>query len=62
MRNMAKAFQTEVAKLLADHPIGSQDGTSNPVIYVRLLDAFGDAAWWLAEYDPATNCAYGFVT
>ena len=42
--------------------IGRQEHTPDPVVICRLYDTAGTAKWFLTEYDPETQMAFGFVT
>jgi hypothetical protein len=53
-----------VERLMKDYPYGCQSGKESKdiIIPVKLSDIWGTICWWLAEYDPEENVAFGYVT
>jgi hypothetical protein len=49
---------------MKDYPYRSQSEkeTKDIMIPVKLFDAGGTIRWWLAEYDPESKVAFGYVT
>lgn len=49
---------------MKDYPWGSQANKDSKdiVIPVKLFDNAGTIRWWLAEYDPESKIAFGYVT
>jgi hypothetical protein len=49
---------------MKDYPYGSQSEKKSEdiIIPVKLFDLGSGIIWWLAEYDPETKCAFGYVT
>lgn len=53
----------KVEKMLAGHPLYSQEGADlNPVIHARLFNAAGAGTWLIAEYDPLRRLAFGYAS
>ena len=42
--------------------IGRQDQKQDPIVVAKFFDPAGSASWWVTEYDPETNCCFGYVT
>lgn len=49
---------------MKDYPYGYQSDkkTCDVVIPVKLFDLGSSICWWLAEYDPESKIAFGYVT
>jgi len=45
-----------------NYPLYSQESNEDPEIIVKLFDAYGSATWYLTEYDPNDQIAFGYVT
>ncbi|MBI1307073.1 MAG: DUF2958 domain-containing protein [Bacteroidetes bacterium] len=41
---------------------GDQSQIKDPMILAKFFDPCGSATWWISQYDPQTNIAYGYVT
>jgi hypothetical protein len=52
----------EFIALFKKSPLYSQDNNEDPVVITKLFDAFGSATWFLTEYSPDENTAFGYVT
>lgn len=42
-------------------PLYSTDGQKNALFKVKIVAPFVNFEWWLKEYDPQTNIAFGFA-
>lgn len=42
--------------------IGNQSESEDPIIITKLFNPSGSGTWYLSEYNPETNIAFGFVT
>ncbi len=52
----------EFIALFKDYPFYSQEGNEDPLVIAKLFDTFGSATWYLTEYNPEENTAFGYVT
>jgi hypothetical protein len=60
---MTKAtFLSRLATLTKRYPIYSQDEAQDPVFVAKLFDIAWGGTWYIAEYDPETHIAFGYVT
>jgi hypothetical protein len=59
---MSHLATPEFKKLFEKSPLYSKDNIEDPVVITKLFDAFGSATWFLTEYSPDENIAFGFVT
>ena len=59
---MSHLVTPEFKKLFEKYPFYSQEGNKDPLVVVKLFDAFGSATWFLTEYSPVENSAFGYVT
>ena len=57
-----KLITKEFEALFKDYPLYSQEEAEDPIVIVKLFDPCGSASWWLTEYDPRENIAFGYVT
>lgn len=48
--------------MFENYPLYAQDGESDPMVVAKLFDAYGSGTWYLTEYDPAEQIAFGYVT
>ena len=51
-----------VQKALAKFSLYSQEKNKDPLVSIRLFNAYGNGAWYLTEYNPKTRIAFGYVT
>jgi len=42
--------------------VGSQESSKDPIIIAKLFNPVGAATWYLTEYDPQNQIAFGYVT
>lgn len=47
--------------LFKEYPLYSQENTPDPLVIAKLFDAYGAATWYLTEFDPESNIAFGYV-
>ena len=59
---MNQALIDEVTRRLTEYPLYSQEEKPNHLIVVKLFNAFGAGNWYLSEYDPKEDRAFGYVT
>ncbi|MFK5949640.1 MAG: DUF2958 domain-containing protein [Methylococcales bacterium] len=59
---MSHLTTPEFKKLFEKYPFYSQENNEDPVVIAKLFDAFGSATWFLTEYNPLENNAFGYVT
>jgi hypothetical protein len=52
----------ELIQLFEKFSLYAQENDSDPIIVAKLFDAYGSATWYLTEYDPAKQLAFGYVT
>lgn len=52
----------EFKALFKAYPFYSQEQNKDPLIIAKLFDTFGSATWFLTEYSPEENNAFGYVT
>lgn len=52
----------EFTTLFEKFPLYSQESRKDPLIIAKLFDAYGSATWYLTEYDPDKQIAFGYVT
>ncbi len=50
-----------VQKALEKFPLYSQEKSKDPLVSIKLFNAFGAGAWYLTEYDPKKRIAFGYV-
>lgn len=48
--------------MFENYPLYAQDGESDPLVVAKLFDAYGSGTWYLTEYNPAEQVAFGYVT
>lgn len=53
---------SEVKAKMAAWPIYSQESTEDKLVVMKLFNAFGSGTWYLTEYDPEDEQAFGYVT
>jgi Protein of unknown function (DUF2958) len=54
-------LKSEVIHRLREHPLYSQEGTSDPIAFVRVYLEGTLASWYLTECD-GTDICFGYVT
>lgn len=59
---MNQALIDEVKRRMSEYPLYSQESTEDKLVVVKLFNAFGSGTWYLTEYDPDDECAFGYVT
>ena len=59
---MSSIITSEFIELFKDYPPYSQDGLIDPLVIVKLFDIAGTGTWYLSEYNPQDQIAFGFVT
>lgn len=59
---MNQALIDEVARRLTEYPLYSQEENADHLIVVKLFNAYGSGYWYLSEYDPKEDRAFGYVT
>jgi hypothetical protein len=59
---MNQALIDEVTKRLSAYPLYSQEGASDHLVIVKLFNAFGAGVWYLVEYGPEEERAFGYTT
>lgn len=42
-------------------PLGAQDGNSDPMVFVKLFHPLSNWTWYITEYNPVENMAFGYV-
>jgi len=42
--------------------IGSQEKVKDPIVIAKLFNPAGGGTWYLTEYDPKTQIAFGYVS
>lgn len=52
----------EVKHRMAAWPIYSQEAVEDKLVVMKLFHAFGAGTWYLTEYDPEDEQAFGYVT
>lgn len=52
----------EVKRRMAKYPIYSQEPVEDKLVVMKLFNAFGSGTWYLTEYDPDDEQAFGYVT
>jgi hypothetical protein len=52
----------EFITLFEKYPLYSQENNKDQLIIAKLFDTFGSATWYLTEYNPTDNIAFGYVT
>ena len=57
----AKFLQT-LARFTKGYGYHSQDCKSDPIFIAKLFDIAWSGTWYIAEYDPETHIAFGYVT
>ncbi|MBL4862509.1 MAG: DUF2958 domain-containing protein [Crocinitomicaceae bacterium] len=57
-----KTLSQDIERLMKDYPLYSQDGLKNPLVVVKLFSIASEGRWFLTEYDPKTQEAFGYVT
>lgn len=57
-----KIITPEFEELFKDYPLYSQSESDNPLVVTKLFDPCGSGTWFLTEYDPENNLAFGYVT
>lgn len=57
-----KLITPEFIETMKDYPLGSQEDEANPLIVAKFFDPCGSGTWYILEYDPEENLAFGFVT
>ncbi len=56
-----KIVTSEFIQLFKDFPFYSQSKIEDPLVVAKLFNPMGAATWYLTEYDPESNEAFGFV-
>ena len=51
-----------VRRRMAAYPIYSQEPVEDKLVVMKLFNAFGAGTWYLTEYDPEDEQAFGYVT
>lgn len=59
---MSTLITKELVQMFENYPLYAQDGESDPMVVAKLFDAYGSGTWYLTEYDPAEQVAFGYVT
>ena len=59
---MSHLATQEFKALFDSYPLYSQEGKEDPLVIAKLFDAYGSATWYITEYDPVENNAFGYVT
>ena len=59
---MSTLITKELVKMFEKYPLYTQDSESDPLVVAKLFDAYGAGTWYLTEYDPAEQIAFGYVT
>lgn len=59
---MNKALLEKVRAKMAGYPIYSQEKVQDKLVMMKLFNAFGSGTWYLIEYGPAEEQAFGYVT
>jgi hypothetical protein len=54
-----KLLTKEIMKRLP--PVGSQEGTADPIAQVKFFTPWTGWTWWATEYDPGTREFFGLV-
>lgn len=52
----------EFLNLFGDFPMYSQEEAGDPLVIAKLFDIAGSGTWYLTEFDPETQNAFGYVT
>lgn len=56
MKLITKQLEKRFAQL------GNQSESKDPIIVAKLFNPSGSVTWYITEYDPNTNIAFGYVT
>ncbi|HIJ23754.1 MAG: DUF2958 domain-containing protein [Gammaproteobacteria bacterium] len=59
---MTKLISKELVQLFKNYPLYTQENESDPLVVAKLFDAYGSATWYLTEYNPEEQVAFGYVT
>jgi len=51
----------ELKKRASKYPLYSQENEKSPMIIAKLFNIIWRTNWYIAEYDPETKIAYGYV-
>lgn len=57
-----KLITEEFIQQMKDYPLRSQHGEKDPIIMAKFFNPCGAQTWYIAEYDPETKLAFGYVT
>ncbi|MBM4226110.1 MAG: DUF2958 domain-containing protein [Gammaproteobacteria bacterium] len=57
MKLMTSEIKRKIPALRAQEGLGW-----DAVVHVKLFDPTGSATWWITEYDPEEEIAFGYVT
>jgi len=42
-------------------PLYAQEKVADPIVHLKLFNAFGGGTWLITEYDPSQDLAFGYV-
>ncbi|WP_164483718.1 MULTISPECIES: DUF2958 domain-containing protein [unclassified Polaromonas] len=52
----------EIKKRCEQYPLHSQQNVADPMLCAKLFFPLGSGAWYVAEYNPITFEAFGYVS
>lgn len=52
----------ELIQMFEKYPLYSQENETDPMVIAKFFDTFGSATWYLTEYNPDDQIAFGYVT
>lgn len=55
-----KLITEDFKSLMVKYPFGSQD-VSDPLVLAKFFNPCGAQTWLITEYEPESNCAFGYV-
>ncbi len=59
---MSTLITNELVQMFENFPLYAQEEDRDPIIVAKLFNAYGSGVWYLTEYDPADQVAFGYVT